>query len=137
MPPAQPAQYRLVTTLNLQFDSDGLIASEALARLSVLRTLAREYNTRQLEILVFATVSGTSAALHNALLDLDTPSIRFARVPVSLHNLLPWPQTSLIDSQGVVVASWPSSADFNAATVGYAVRQQLGAPIYADIDSRP
>ncbi len=131
--PTEPtAQYRLLLPLNLQLDSDGLITADAMARLSVLRTLVREYNPRQLQVLVFVSVTGTNPALSNALIDLEAPSIHFVRtgkdpVPVAL-----------IDANGRIVEQWSGESDhFNAATVGYAVRRRLGVPIYAQMDSRP
>jgi hypothetical protein len=46
--------------------------------------------------------------------------------------------TSLIDSSDGIVAQWEAgSSDFNAATIGYAVRRQLGVPVYAQMDTRP
>ncbi len=129
---AEPAaQYRLVLPLDLQLDGDGLIVPEAMARLSVLRTLVREYNPRQLQVFVFVTATGTPA-LRNALVDLDTPSIRFVRASA------PSLPVALIDANGRIVARWSSgSRSFNAATVGYGVRRQLGVPVYAQMDARP
>jgi hypothetical protein len=110
---------------------------DAMARLSVLRTLAREYNPQQLQIVVLVPGKDASLALRNALLDLDTPSIRFARFPAAMHDAPAALTNLLIDSNGAVVASWPSTADFNAATIGYAVRRELGVPVYAQMDARP
>ena len=46
--------------------------------------------------------------------------------------------TSLIDGTDMVVAYWDGAAnDFNASTIGYAVRRKLGVPIYAQMDTRP
>ena len=126
------AQYRLICPLNLELDADGLIAPEAMTRLSVLRTLAREYNSQQLQVLVFVSGDGMNQALRNALIDFDAPSIRFVRAGVEVVS------PALIDANGRIVEQWSSTADnLNAATVGYAVRQRLGVPIYAQMDSRP
>ncbi|HZZ39287.1 MAG TPA: right-handed parallel beta-helix repeat-containing protein [Acidobacteriaceae bacterium] len=134
LPAISAAQFRLITNVNLRLDADGLIAPEAMTRLSVLRTLAREYNPRQLQIAVFVPVDGTDSSLRNAMLDLDTPSILFARAPAAKQSIA----TSLVDAADRVVAQWPGSAeDFNAARVSYAVRQQLGVPVYAQMDNRP
>jgi hypothetical protein len=132
LPVLGTAQYRLVTSLDLQIDAEGLISPGTMARLSILRTLAREYSEKQLQIVVLVPVPGTSAALRNALLDLDAPSILFAGARDG--ETLP---TLLMDAHGIVVTQWPRFADFSAATVGYAVRRQLGVPIYAQMDSRP
>jgi hypothetical protein len=133
-PVASTAAYRLITGLDLRLDGDDLFSSATMARLSVLRTLAREYNRDQLQILVFVPDSHPTAALRNALLDLDTPGIRFVRAP-SGQNRIP---TELIDREGRVAAQWAATfTGFNAATVGYAVRRALGVPIYAQMDTRP
>ena len=134
LPPGATATYRLITSLALQLDSDGLLEPSVMARLSVLRTLAREYNRRQLQILVLVPDPNLTPALQNTLLDLDAPGINFARGPAE-KDALP---TLLFDARGQVAAQWPASfAGFNAATVGYAVRQALGVPIYAQMDTRP
>lgn len=133
LPALSAAQYRLVTRLDLRLDADGLIKPNAMARLSVLRTLAREYNARQLQILVVVPAGETYVALRNALLDLDAPSIIFVRARAG-EQAVP---TSLVDAHGTVVAEWPQSDDYNAAAVGYAARREMGVPIYAQMDSRP
>lgn len=134
LPKLGAAQYQLVTPLDLHLDADGLIAPDAMARLSVLRALAREYNPQQLQIFVFVQGHGTETeALRNALIDLDAPSIHFVRGAAAEQDL----PGSLVDEHGSVVAQWPSAGDFTAAAVGYSVRQQLGAPVYAQMDSRP
>lgn len=132
------AKYRLVMSLDLRIDADGLITPEVMARLSVLRTLAREYNARQLQILVRVPNKRPSAELLNALRDLDEPAIHIVHDPLGKQDVAAPVPTSLIDAEGAVVASWPAFyADFNAATIGYAVRRELGTPIYAQMDSRP
>jgi hypothetical protein len=132
--PLSPTRFRLITTLDLQLDADGLIAPDLMSRLSVLRILAREYNPQQLQIVVLVPNRETGSALRNTLLDFDAPSILFVRAPNSGQTI----PTSLVDSHDRIVAQWPASTtEFNPATAGYAVRQQLGAPIYAQMDSRP
>jgi hypothetical protein len=132
LPATGTATYRLVTSLQLQLDSDGLLAPSVMARLSVLRTLAREYNRRQLQILVLVPDPQSTPALRNALVDLDAPGVHLVRAPAGKSNL----PTVLLDAKGRVAAQWPASfAGFNAATVGYAVRQALGVPIYAQMDT--
>jgi hypothetical protein len=134
LPLARKAQYTLATWLHLELDADGLFAPEAMARLNVLRTLAREYSSQQLRVVVLVPDPQLDRALRNALLDLDVPSIRFVRAPGTMRDM----PTSLIDSRDRVIGRWDgASKDLNAATVGYAVRRELGAPIYAQMDTRP
>jgi hypothetical protein len=134
LPVQPPADYRLVTSVDLRLDADGLLSPDAMARLAVLRTLVREYSARQLQVLVFVSNTVTTPALSNALLDLDTPSIQFVQASAG-DAAIP---TTLLDTKGQAVAQWPASfTPFNAATIGYAVRLQLGIPIYAQMDPRP
>ncbi len=134
LPAAKKAQCALATELDLKLDADGLFAPEAMARLSVLRTLAREYSSRQLQMVVVVPDPQLTEALRNALLDFDAPSIRFVRGPATVRNS----STSLIDGSDRVVAHWDAgSSDFYAASIGYAVRRELGVPIYAQMDARP
>ena len=134
LPPGPTATYRLITTLRLQLDGDSLLDPSVMQRLSVLRTLAREYDQRQLQILVLVPDPSLTPALRNALLDLDAPRIHFVRAPAARGTQ----PTLLLDAKDRVTAQWPASfPGFNAATVGYAVRQALGVPIYAQMDTRP
>lgn len=133
-PASEKTACTLATELDLRLDADGLFAPETMARLSVLRTLAREYSTRQLQIVVVVPNPQLTSAMRNALLDLDLPSIRFVRAPASMHAV----PTSLIDRSNRVAAHWEAaSSEFNAATIGYAVRRELGTPVYAQMDTRP
>lgn len=134
LPAASRPQYWLVTRLSLKLDEDGLIPAETMARLSVLRTLAREYSTSQLQIVVLVSAAHLDTALHNAIVDLDTPAIRFVRASQAKQEI----STEIISRSGKLVARWPgSSQEWNAATIGYAVRQELGVPVYAQMDPRP
>ncbi|HVT98698.1 MAG TPA: right-handed parallel beta-helix repeat-containing protein [Acidobacteriaceae bacterium] len=131
VPTQSASQYRLLLPIDLQLDADGLIPPEVMTRLSVLRTLTREYNARQLQVLVFVSATGTNPSLRNALIDLDAPSIRFVRAESATVPV------ALVDAKGRIVEQWSGSDRFNAATVGYAVRRRLGVPVYAQMDARP
>lgn len=134
LPAAEKAQCTLATALDLRLDSDGLFTPEAMARLSALRTLAREYAARQLQIVAVVPDAQLNEALRNALLDLDVPSIRFVQAAAAMGAM----PTALIDGNNKVAAQWEAgSSDLNAASLGYAVRRELGAPIYAQMDTRP
>ncbi|MGC2297817.1 MAG: right-handed parallel beta-helix repeat-containing protein [Acidobacteriaceae bacterium] len=133
LPSRNLAQYRLVAHIDLRLDADGLIDPEVMAQLSVLRTLTREYNERQLEIVVFVTIRNTNTALHNALLDLDAPGIHFVRA-AGPDGAGP---VSLVKGNGMAMWQLPKAGNFNPATVGYAVRRLLGTPIYAQMDQHP
>lgn len=132
--PTDGKRVRLWTEIPLRLDADRLFAPDVMARLAVLRTLAREYSPQQLEIDVAVPDVKLDADLNNALDDLDVPSVRFVRRPAGKHGM----DTFLIDANGRIASHWPaSSTDLNAATLGYAVRQELGPPIYAQTDTRP
>jgi len=133
LPSRSVAHYHLVTHLDLRLDADGLTDPDTMARLSVLRTLAREYNPHQLQIVVLVSNSATTLALRNAIVDLNAPAIQFVRASASYDAH----RTVLIDASSQIVAQWPDSAGYNAATVGYAVRRRLGVPVYAQMDQRP
>jgi hypothetical protein len=132
LPVVQSSQATLIVAMDLKLDADGLLAAETMTQLSVLRTLAREYAPRQLQIVVAAQDFHVDEASRNALLDLDVPSVRFVRAPADMRT------TTLVDSSQKVVAQWePGAASHNAAAIGYAVRRELGAPVYAQMDKRP
>jgi hypothetical protein len=131
--PVQAGRIRLVAEIPLILDADGLFAADTMAQLAILRTLAREYSPSQLQIEVRVPNMEKTDALSNALVDFDTPSIRFVPARAGRQESI-----RLIDTRGRIVGQWPaSSADFNAATLAYAVRRQLGVPIYAQMDPRP
>ena len=134
LPAVQKAQYRLVLPFALTLDNDGLLSPDVMARLSVLRTLAREYNPRQLQIVVVVPNAVVTETLRNALSDLDAPSIRFVHASARDGAM----SIELVSAQGYIASRWPASlSNFNAAAIGYAVRQALGVPVYAQMDSRP
>jgi len=87
-----------------------------------------------LQIEVVALNLQLDEAMRNALRDLDVPSLRFVRALADKRAM----PTSLLDGNLRVVAHWePGASDFNAATIGYAVRRELSAPVYAQMDARP
>jgi hypothetical protein len=134
LPAPERVPCALVAELDLKLDEDGLFSPEVMARLSVLRTLAREYSPRQLQIIVAVPGAHLTEPLRNALLDLDVPAIRFVRAPGAMRNL----PATLIDNRSRAVAHWDAgSSEFNAATIGYAVRRELGTPIYAQMSTKP
>jgi Right handed beta helix region len=124
----------IVTSLPLKLDTYGLFEPGTMAHLSVLRTLAREYSSRQLQIFVLVPHLRVDRALRNALLDLDTPAIHFVHNPEPARQI----PTEIISAPGKVFASWSDpSTNLNAAVLGYAVRRLLGTPVYAQMDTRP
>ena len=130
------AQAMLVVAVDLALDGDGLIAADAMAQLVALRTLAREYGPQQLQIIVAVENLHEDEAWRNAMLDLDLPSVRFVRGATEMEGTEA--AVTLVDGEQRVVAQWQAGAEgLNPAAVGYAVRRELGAPVYAQMDQRP
>jgi len=117
---------RLDATVDFTVDSGGLLAPGPRAQLMVLRSLAAQYGPADLALSVHLHVpTGSFAddAVANALLDLDASSIHFDRKAN---------QTGAIRLQSVdrhLIKAWKGFQ--NAATLGFAVREELGAPRYA------
>jgi len=120
------APLRLDATVDFTLDSGGLLAPGPRAQLMVLRSLAAQYGSADLAVSVHLHVpTGSSAddAVANVLLDLDANSIHFD----GNSN-----QTGAIRLQSAdrhLIKAWQSFQ--NAATLGLAVREELGAPRYA------
>ena len=127
--PAPPATaLRLDARVDFTLDADGLLAPGPRAQLMVLRSLAAQYGSSVLAVTVHLHVaSKTSAedsfALSNALLDLDAGNIHFDRNGHSAGLL------RLLSANGRLLHEWQGFQ--NAATLGGAVRAQLGAPRFA------
>jgi hypothetical protein len=119
---------RLEASVNFELDSDGLLAPGPRAQLMVLRSLAAQYGPAALDVTVHLHSSATSTAeaataQANALLDLDAGTIRFD------HNSREAGVLRLLANNGCLLEQWRGFQ--NAATLGGAVRAQLGAPHFA------
>ena len=118
---------RLDATMGFALDADGLLADGPRAQLMVLRSLAAQYGPNSLAVTVHLREEVGSAAdkvaRANALIDLDTVPIRFEDDGIASDRI------RLLGSDRRVIAEWHGFA--NAATLGEAVRAQLGAPRFA------
>ncbi len=118
---------RLDATIDFVLDADGLLVPAPRAQLMVLRSLAVQYGGA-LAVTVHLRETANpppdkAAALANALLDLDAPQIQFVRdggTPGGLRLSTP---------DGRLLETWQGFQ--NAATLGAAVRERLGAPRFA------
>jgi hypothetical protein len=122
------ATLRLDANVDFALDADGLLAPTTRAQLMVLRSLSMQYGSTALAITVHLhtaahTSAGETAALDNALLDLNATPIRFE------HDGMESGTLRLRTSDGRLIEQW--SGFQNAATLGGAVRARLGAPHYA------
>lgn len=117
---------RLDATVDFTLDAAGLLAPGPRAQLMVLRSLAAQYGPAALAVTVHLHLpNGPSTDEANALLDLDAASIHFdfdATRPGVIR---------LESSDGHILNDWQGFQ--NAATVGLAVRNQLGVPNYAQM----
>jgi hypothetical protein len=119
---------RMDATVDCTLDTDGLLASGARAQLMVLRSQAAQYGPAAMVVTAhLRTPTGASAedAISNALLDLDANSIQFDR-DAKQPGLI-----QLLEADGSLIHSWQGFQ--NAATLGLAVRAQLGVPRYAEM----
>ncbi len=130
--PARPApaaaSLRIEATINPALDQDGLLAPEPRAQLVVLRSLAGQYGADRLKVTVYLLGDATSAAVSNAIGDLDDVypgALRFATAPADATT----GALRLLSPQGGVIADWRGFQ--NAATLGGAVRAHLGPPDYS------
>lgn len=131
--PHLPAQRRepltIDATVELAFDSDGLLAPEARAQLVVLRSLAGQYGPNSLRVNVHLRGNGAPDLETNALRDLEDV------YPGSLHfdhtvpGTYPAGAITLRSADGKMLQEWHGFQ--NAATLGGTVRDLLGAPQYA------
>ena len=130
-PPASPPSeisLRLDATVAFALDADGLLAPDAFAQLTVLRSLADQYQSGALAVTVHLCdprnpSSAESTGLSNALLDLDAGQIHFA------HDGKTPGVIRLSTTDGRLLEEWHGFQ--NAATLGGAVRMRMGAPHFA------
>ncbi len=118
---------RLDVTIDFALDSDGLLASGPRAQLMVLRSIAAQYGSALLDVTAHLRAERETpqqaAARANALLDLDAAPIHF------VHDGKSPGVIRLLATNGNIIHEWRGFQ--NAATLGAAVRAQIGAPRYA------
>ena len=123
---------RLDATIDFTLDSDGLLASEPRAQLVVLRSLAAQYGSGCLSVNVHLRISSGTAqdeVVANAVRDLDAANIQFDYVVAQQPGVIELTQYQASGRQ--MRGSWRGFQ--NAATLGLAVRDQLGKPDYAQM----
>jgi hypothetical protein len=126
---SQEQSLRIEAFVDPALDPDGLLAPDPRARLVVLRSLGGQYSPDQLAITIHLQNRENNSAMTNALRDLENV------YPVALrfvHDASANQDSGLIrllSSDGKVIQEWHGFQ--NAATLGRAVRERLGAPQYA------
>jgi hypothetical protein len=129
--PQAATALRIETTVDFALDADGLLASAPRAQLMVLRSLAAQYGPAALAVAVHLHIAQDSseeaAARANALLDLDAPSIHFYWDGSQAGVI------SLLAADGHPPQKWTGFQ--NAATLGGAVRERIGPPSFASMQS--
>jgi hypothetical protein len=128
-PAASEHCLRIEAFVDPAIDSDGLLAPESRAQLVVLRSLAGQYNPDQIAVTVHLANKENNSATTNALRDLEDVypgALRFDRNAQAHQSpgLI-----RLLSQDGKVLQQWHGFQ--NAATLGGAVRERLGAPRYA------
>lgn len=123
---------RLDAEVAFGLDADGLLAEDALAQLTVLRSLANQYQGGALAVTVHLCdprdpSSAEATGLSNALLDLDAKEIQFK------HDGKAAGLIRLTTTDGRLLEEWHGFQ--NAATLGGAVRTLIGAPHFAAMRS--
>lgn len=120
---------RLDATVDFALDTDGLLAPGPRSQLLVLSNLAAQYGPSALKVTVHLRVDSNSIAdkdaQANALMDLDAGIIQFDFKGNSSSVL------RLLASDGRLLEEWHGFQ--NAATLGGAVREHLGAPRFAQM----
>jgi hypothetical protein len=120
---------RIDATLDLLFDSDGLLKPDVRAQLIVLRSLAGQYGPDRVDVRVHLRSTGTPELETNLFRDLEDV------YPGTLHfdhNGARSAEAGMItlrSTAGDVIHEWHGYQ--NAATLGGAVRRLLGAPQYS------
>lgn len=121
---------RLEALIGLNYDEDGLISSDDLSQLMVLRSLAGQYSQSQLHVLVRVPQGSGRESGNNAFHDLgavypDSFDFEFD----SPHSKMAVADIRLEFSDGRILHEWHGFQ--NAATLGGAVRELLGPPDYS------
>lgn len=131
-PPLQPEHWLSIdANVELAFDADGLLAPEVRGQLVVLRSLAGQYGPERLRVRIHLRGKANPITETNALRDLDDV------YPGALHFDHDFAAESrtgaltLRSSAGRLLKTWRGFQ--NAAALGEAVRERLGAPQYAHL----
>ena len=130
-PDPNPDQHALRIHAYMQpaFDDDGLLESSLRAQLIGLRNLAGQYGPNALTVTVHLANTSKHDELSNALVDLED---------VYPGSLLLDPNSDVSHPSGTILLQSPGLKQIkkwhgfqNAATLGAAVRDRLGAPQYS------
>ena len=127
---ASQISLRVDATIGVSLDADGLLKPEVLAQLVVLRSLATQYRPGALAVTVHLREPANPSreqvsAIANALRDFDAPQIHFVQGGQTPGLI------RLSTTDGHLLEKWQGFQ--NAATLGGAVRKQLGRPRFAEM----
>jgi hypothetical protein len=126
---AAATSFLIEADIDLDLDSDGLIAPGPRAQLVVLRDLAGQYGPDRLKVVVHVRNKGAAGPEANALRDLEDVypgALEYDHHPPANS---PAGVIRMLNASGAVEQEWHGFQ--NAATLGGAVRARLGVPQYA------
>lgn len=132
IPMKSETSLQLEAYLDPVLDAGGLLAPAPRAQLTVLRTLASQYSSSRLRILIHLPTSKATPAETDALLDLS------AAFPAMLQFKHDAPANSIgtirmYAADGHPLKEWRGFQ--NAATLGGEVRSHIGAPDFAPLQT--
>lgn len=129
-------KWTIYAELSGRRDPDGLVNEPDRKQLTILNSLARQFQGNGLETVIALRLgpqeASGSGALGNAISDLNFATARFVMAPDVGKNTSREPLLLLLSPEGRVMRAWRIGA--GAAELGIAVRQVLANPAYSQLD---
>jgi hypothetical protein len=122
---------RIEADVDLDLDSDGLVAPGTRAQLIVLRDLAGQYDPDRLKVVVHVRSKSAAGPESNALRDLEDVYPGVLQLDHRVSASFQAGAVRMLNSSGISLHEWHGFQ--NAATLGGEVRARLGAPQYAHL----
>jgi hypothetical protein len=124
----------MYAVLSAKFDADGLLDETSRRQLTILKSLAAQFDGNGLETVIAlrrAPEASGKGTLSKAISDLRFDTAAFVAAPTAHRNTSEESLLLFLSPEGHVVKAWHGVT--GAAELGIAVRQKLGSPAYSQI----
>jgi hypothetical protein len=114
-----------------------LLEDSASQQLTILKSISLQFGASSLRIVVVMRANSQdenfARAVRNAIHDLDMNNVTFLIEPKQPAGSKDAPRVVLSSPHGKVRAAWDGFA--GPTEIGFAVRKQLGTPVYAQMET--
>jgi hypothetical protein len=132
-----PGQWRINSWLPAKLNSDGLLDASVLQQLTILKSISLQFPANKLRIVVVLRADSqtkmTAHALRTAIGDLQMNNVTFLMERKQSTVSKDTSHVALSSPDGKVRGAWDGFA--GPTEVGFAVRRELGTPVYPQAET--